>query len=196
MDDDAPRANELTYIYRRSLLGAPWEFKLAADGLAWTAGRASGLVRYSAIRRVRLSYKPVGMQTNRFLTEIWAEGAPRLAIASSSWKNMAEQERLDRPYADFVAALHRRILDAGAAVSWEQGNNPVLYWPGVAISLGIGLVLCALIIRSLQAQAIGAAAFVGAFLALLLWQGGNFFRRNRPGRYSPQSLPREVMPPI
>lgn len=197
MDDETPRAaSELTYVYRPSLLGAPWEFKLTGDGIVWSAGRRSGRVRYGAIRRVRLSYKPAGMQTARFLTEIWADGAPRLVIASSSWKSMVEQQRLDRPYAAFVAALHRRILDAGAAVSWEQGNNPLLYWPGVAVFAGIGLVLCTLIVRSLQARASGAAVFVGAFLVLFLWQGGNFFRRNRPGRYSPEALPREVMPPI
>ena len=36
--------------------------------------------------------------------------------------------------------------------------------------------------------------YIGAFLALFLWQAGNYFRRNRPGRYTPQALPPELMP--
>ena len=34
----------------------------------------------------------------------------------------------------------------------------------------------------------------GAFLALYLWQTENFLRRNRPGTYRPEALPKEVMP--
>jgi len=39
-----------------------------------------------------------------------------------------------------------------------------------------------------------AGAAVGGFLVLFLWQGGNFFRRNRPGLYRPEALPAELMP--
>jgi hypothetical protein len=49
-------------------------------------------------------------------------------------------------------------------------------------------------VRVLQAGAIVSAAIVGAFLALYLWQAGNFFRRNRPGTYRPDALPADVMP--
>jgi hypothetical protein len=46
----------------------------------------------------------------------------------------------------------------------------------------------------LQADTKAGAAFVGCFLLLLLWQGGNFFRRNRPGVYRPEALPAELLP--
>jgi hypothetical protein len=42
--------------------------------------------------------------------------------------------------------------------------------------------------------ALGAVAVVGVFLALFLWQGGSFFRRNRPGLYRPDALPPDLMP--
>ena len=38
------------------------------------------------------------------------------------------------------------------------------------------------------------AAFIGAFLLLFLWQGGNFFRRNKPGVYRAEAPPPELMP--
>ncbi len=187
-------ADELIYSYRPSLLGAPWSFRLAAGGLYWEAGRKSGRIAYRDIRRVRLSFKPASMQSQRYLTEIWADGAPTLKIVSSSWKSMVEQERLDRAYSTFIAALHRHIVEAGGAVTFEQGSNALLYWPGVAIFAAVSLGLALLVARALQTQAFGAAAFIGAFLALFLWQAGSYFRRNRPGTYRADALPSALLP--
>lgn len=187
-------ADNLTYIYRPSLLGAPWEFKLNDTGVEWTAGRRSGRVDFAKVRRLRMSYRPANMQMQRFVTEIWADGAPKLQIASSSWKSMFEQERLDKPYSDFIGELHRRIALAGAAAEFVQGSHPLLYWPGLAVFIGVGLALLLLVLRALQAGAIGGAIFIIAFFALFLWQGGNFFRRNRPGVYRPDEPPPLLVP--
>jgi hypothetical protein len=134
------------------------------------------------------------MQTQRFLLEIWAEGAPKLEICSSSWKSMVEQERLDGPYTAFVMELHRRIAALGVAVRYEQGSDPLRYWPGLAVFAGIALALAALTVRGLQAQAWRGTALVAAFLLIFLWQVGNYFRRNRPAHYRPDALPAELMP--
>ena len=186
--------NDLAYSYRPSLLGAPWEFRLAGAGIEWSAGRKSGRIAMREVRRVRISYRPASMQSQRFLTEIWADGAPKLEILSSSWKSLVEQERLDKPYSAFVAELHVRLMKAGATAHFEQGSNPLLYWPGLVVFSGTALGLAWLVVRALQANSTGGAAFIGAFLVLFLWQGGNFFHRNRPGRYSPDALPAALMP--
>ena len=195
MSIDRTSAGEpVAYAYRPSLLGAAWEFKLAGDGIDWAAGRKAGHIPFRAVRRLRMSYRPASMQSHRFMTELWAEGAPKLKILSSSWKSLVEQERLDKPYAAFVAELHRRIALAAPPARFEQGSHPLLYWPGLLVFVGVALGFAALIARSLQAGAMSGAAFVGGFLVLFLWQGGNFFRRNRPGLYRPEALPAELMP--
>ena len=182
------------YSYRPSLLGAAYEFKLAGDGLDWAAGRKTGHVPFRNFRRLRMSYRPASMQAHRFMTELWAEGAPKLEILSSSWKSLVELQRLDRPYTAFVGELHRRIALAAVPVRFEQGSNSVLYWPGLAAFVGVAAGLALLVVRALQADAKGGATFVCFFLALFLWQGGNFFRRNRPGLYRPDALPAGLMP--
>lgn len=187
-------AEGAAYTFRPSVLGAPREFRLAGDGLDWAVARKSGHIRFSDIRRLRLSYRPTSMQSHRFMTELWADGAPKLEILSSSWKSMIEQQRLDRPYAAFVTELHRRIALAAPPVRYEQGSNPLLYWPGLFVFTGLMLGLAVLVVRALQADTKAGAAFVGVFLLLLLWQGGNFFRRNRPGVYRPEAPPAELLP--
>ncbi|HZL32319.1 MAG TPA: hypothetical protein VFC54_14835 [Pseudolabrys sp.] len=191
-------ASDVAYSYRPSLLGAAWVFRLTEEGLIWDAGRRSGRIPYRAIRRVRLSYKPVSMQSQRFLLEVWADNAPKLEIVSSSWKSMVEQERLDKAYAYFVRELHRRIAlaqsSANETVRFEHGSAPLLYWPGLTVFAGVALGLAWLTVRTLQADARGGAVFIGAFMLLFLWQGGNFFRRNRPGVYRADALPEMLMP--
>ncbi len=184
----------IAYSYRPSLLGAAHEFKLAGDGLNWAAGRKAGHIPFRNFRRLRMSYRPASMQSHRFMTELWAEGAPKLEIMSSSWKSMVELQRQDRPYSAFVGELHRRIALADVPARFEQGSNPLLYWPGVAAFVGVALGLALLVVRALQADTKGGATFVLVFLVLFLWQGGNFFRRNRPGRYRPDAPPAELMP--
>ena len=76
-------AESATYSYRASLLGAPREFKLAGDGIDWVAGRKSGHIPFRAVRRMRMSYKPASMQSHRFMTELWAVGAPKLEILTT-----------------------------------------------------------------------------------------------------------------
>src|SRR5712691_11362720 len=104
-----PSGDTAAYTYRPSLLGAPWEFRLEPNDIAWVTGRRSGRVPFRDVRRLRMSFKPGNMQSQCFITEIWAEGAPKLAIASASWKSMFQQERQDRAYVAFIAELHRRL---------------------------------------------------------------------------------------
>jgi hypothetical protein len=187
-------AEDPRYDYKPTLLGAPWEFRLTADALEWQIGRRSGRVPYDRIARVRLSFRPVTMQTYRFLAEIWPADGPRLQIASTSWRNIIEQERKDTAYATFLAELHRRISTAGGRAAFVAGTPPILYWPGRAVFTAAALTMAALTFHAAWTGAWGAAAVLGGFLALFLWQVGGFFRRNRPGTYRPDALPPVLVP--
>jgi hypothetical protein len=185
---------EITYSYRPSLLGAPYEFRLGEQALEWRVGRRSGAVGWREVERVRLSFRPVSMQRHRFVAEIWAAGTPKLTVMSSSWKSMMVQERLDASYADFIAGLHRHLAQAQTRAVFEQGTNPLRYWPGVAVFAAVSLALAVLTVRALEAQTFGGAIFVAAFLVLFLWRGGDYFRRNRPRRYRVGAPPADLIP--
>jgi hypothetical protein len=189
-------ADDLTYAYRPSLIGTPAEFRLTGDTIAWSSGQGSGQVPLRNVRLVQMSYRPATMQPHRFVTELWADGAPRLEIASSSWKSMTEQERLDSRYATFITELHRRLAQAAVPARFQQGRHPLLFWPGLVFFALAGLAMAAVLTRALQTHFIGVAAFIAALLVLFIWQGGNFFRRNKPGSYRPDALPPELLPKV
>ena len=191
---DATEPDAPAYAYKPSLMGAPWEFRLAPDAIEWHIGRYQGLTAYTRIARVRLSFRPVTMQTRRFVTEIWPVDGPRLLIASSSWKSILEQEGRDQAYGAFIRELHRRILASGARVTFEAGSPAILYWLGLAVFVIVSLGLAALTVRALQAAAWPAVAIIGGMLCLFVWQSGNYFRRNRPGSYRPEALTEHLVP--
>ena len=187
-------AEELVYSYKPSLLGAPWEFRLTPTELVWEVGRHSGRVLYRNIRMVRLVYRPTTMQSSRFLAEIWSQDNPKLTIASVSWRSMLEQERQDAAYRNFVTVLHRHIGEAGDNARLVSGTPGFIYWPGLGVFALVALAMAALIAQALWTQSLGGAAIVAGFLAVLLWQVGQYLSRNRPGRYRSDVLPRRLLP--
>lgn len=190
----APAEPGEDYSYKPSLMGAPFLFRLRPDGLEWSRGRHRGLIGYRDITRLRLSYRPVTMQTARYQLEIWSRGTPRLPVVSGSWRSIVEMQPQGPAFRAFVVALHRRLVETGAAPRCERGIAAPLYWVGAVVLGGTALALVALGVRALQAQAWGGAGFIAAFLAVFLWQTGTFFSRNRPGRYAPDDLPAALLP--
>ncbi|HZD63826.1 MAG TPA: hypothetical protein VE200_13640, partial [Xanthobacteraceae bacterium] len=165
-DDEARRPDggeDPLYIHKPSLMGAPWELHLRPDALEWRTGRHQGRIPYARIARVRLSFRPVTMQTRRFVAEVWSEAGPRLSIASTSWRSMVEQEAQDQAYGAFVRELHRRIAAAGAAAAYDCGSPALLYWPGLAIFAAVVAGFAALIVQALTSGAYAGAAVVGGF---------------------------------
>jgi hypothetical protein len=191
---DDERAENPRYSFRPSLMTAPHEFELAPDALVWSLSGRQGRIPYRDVRRVRLSFRPVNLQTYRFLTEIWSEGAPPLKFASTSWRTMMDHTRQDSAYAQFVTALHEKLAVAGSTARFEHGRPPLLYWPGLIVFVGLSLTLALIVVRSLQDGSPATFLIIAALFALLLWQVGNMFRRNRPGLYQPTAIPRQVLP--
>ena len=124
-------ATDPVYIHKPSLMGAPWELRLRPEALEWRTGRHEGRIPYARITRVRLSFRPVTMQTRRFLAEVWSAGGPRLSIASTSWRSMVEQAAQDQAYGAFMRELHRRTIAALRRCCTGRGLRSSSVWSRV-----------------------------------------------------------------
>ena len=187
-------AADPTYAFKPSLIGGSCEFTLKPDGLHWQMGARSGRVRYERIRAVRLSYRPVTMQSRRFVTEIWSTDNPKIQLVSVSWRSVVEQARQDEAYSAFVTELHRRLAASESTAQFTTGLPVASYWFGVLIFVAVLLSIAVMIVRTLKLGEWSASAIIAAIFAVFALQIGNYFRRNRPSRYRPAAIPREVLP--
>ena len=190
LDEDGNPA----YAFKASLAGAMCRFTLKPDALHWEIGRRKGSARYDRLRMVRLSYRPVTMQSHRFVAEIWPSGESKIQIVSVSWRSMMEQQRLDAAYSAFIAELHRRIAIARGGTQFSAGLPRAIYWIGVTVFSAVLLATAALVLRAARTGQWAATAVVAMFLAVFAYQIGQYFYRNQPRRYQPDSIPAAVMP--
>jgi hypothetical protein len=193
-NDAEPHSGDPAYAYKPSVMGAPWEFALTREGLQWRLGYRSGLIRYDQIRRVRMSYRPATMQSKRYVTEIWSAGQPKIPIASTSWRNIMEQQRQDAAYTAFVSELHRRLAETGSTAQFVAGVPAVSYWIGLPIFSAAMVALAILVVHAIKLEQWTVAALIAALFVAFAMQLGTYFRRNWPTRYRPGDLPARVLP--
>jgi len=182
------------YAYKASLIGSAHQFELTDRGLSWQVGSKSGVWPYADIATIRLSYRPVSMQSRRFRTDIEHANRQRIAILSTSWQTVALMAPQDDDYLAFITQLHARLQQAGSRAALIGGVKPGVYAAGVALLALVAIAMTGLLARAVATGAFGGALFLVGFAALFGWQIGGFVRRNRPRTYSFDDLPRELLP--
>lgn len=182
------------YAYRASLIGSAHRFTLEDDGLSWQAGRRSGKWRYADIAGLRMSYRPMSMQSRRFRTDMQHRGGGRITVMSTTWQTLALMAAQDDGYRAFIVELHRRLAEHGGRASLVAGLNPVLYFAGAGALALLAAAMAALLVRALVTGEWAGALFIVGLSALFGWQIGGFMRRNRPRAYTFDALPQDLLP--
>jgi len=83
----------------------------------------------------------------------------------------------------FIRGRAIRHLEKGRIVIFGGGTGNPYFSTDTAAS-----------VRALEIGAYSGAAMVAGFFALFVWQSGSYFKRNRPGQYRPEAVPKEVLP--
>jgi hypothetical protein len=190
----APIASGNRYAYKASLIGAAHQFELTDQGLSWQAGSKSGVWPYKDIAAIRLSYRPVSMQSRRFRTDIESRSGQRIVILSTSWQTVALMAPQDRDYREFVTRLHARLQQAGSKAALIGGIGPKTYGAAVVLLGLVGIAIAGLLVRAILTGEFAGGLFLVGFAALFTWQIGGFVIRNRPGAYSFDHLPEPLLP--
>jgi hypothetical protein len=192
LPNDAPSGDR--YAYKASLIGSAHEFELTDKGLAWTAAGRSGLWAYAEISEIRLSYRPVSMQSRRFRADISHAGGGRIRILSTTWQTVSLMTPQDHGYRAFMTELHRRMAAAGSTASLTGGLGASLYATAIALLAVLAIAMTALLARAVAIGEWPGALFLIGFAALFAWQIGGFVARNRPIAYTFDHLPEKLLP--
>jgi hypothetical protein len=194
MPSDSPDGAGLRYAYKASLIGSAHQFELTEQGMSWRIAGRSGLWDYADIAAVRLSYRPVSMQSRRFRADIEKAGGGRLAVFSTSWQTAALMAPQDQDYRAFIIGLHARMARAGSRAHLAGGLHPRLYAAAIVVVALLAVAMAGLLLRSIVSGAWAGALFLVGFAALFAWQVGGFITRNRPRTYTFDDVPKALLP--
>jgi hypothetical protein len=182
------------YAYKASLIGAAHRFELTDGGLSWHMAGKSGVWPYADIAAVRLSYRPVSMQSRRFRADLDNADRGRLVIVSTSWQTAALMAPQDQDYRAFIVQLHRRLAEAGSKAALIGGLGPRIYAAAILLLALVAVAMSGLFIRAVATGEWAGALFLVGFAALFAWQVGGFVGRNRPQAYTFDHLPEALLP--
>jgi hypothetical protein len=183
-----------SYSYKPSLIGSACQFELTDGGVSWRVSGRSGTWRYEKIAAIRLSYRPMTMQSRRFRADICNVSGQSIPIISVSWQTAALVAAQDEPYRNFITQLHRRIADAGGKPVLSAGLKPAVYGLGLVAVGFVGIALVGLLIRAAMTGSYSGILFLVGFAALFGWQIGGFMKRNKPRYYTLDSVPNDLVP--
>jgi hypothetical protein len=184
----------ISYVYKASLISSAYQFELTDSGLSWQMGRRSGVWPYAEIASIRLSYRPVSMQSRRFRADIARAGGERIAILSTTWQTVSLMTPQDQDYRTLITELHRRMKAAGSKASLIGGIGTVTYAMAVAMLVLLAIAMIGLLVRALATSEFTGALFLVGIAIWFAWTIGGFIKRNRPRRYSFDALPETLLP--
>jgi hypothetical protein len=182
------------YAYKASLIGSAHEFELTDAGLSWQARGKSGVWPYADIAAIRLSYRPVSMQSRRYRADVEHKNGQSITILSTSWQTVALMTPQDRDYRALVAQLHQRVERAGGRPALIGGIGPITYAGGCLLLALVAIAITGLLARAVATHEFGGALFLVGFAALFGWQMGGFIWRNKPRTYTFDALPATLLP--
>jgi hypothetical protein len=187
-------ASPTCYAFKASLIGAAHQFELTDEGLKWRMAGKSGVWPYASISSIRLSYRPVSMQSRRFRADIEAEDRGRLVLFSTTWQTAALMAPQDQDYRTLIVELHRRMAAAGSTAKLAGGLKPRLYTAAMVLLAFVAVAMAGLFVRAILVGEWAGVLFLVGFAALFAWQIGGFVRRNRPRAYTFDDLPAGLLP--
>jgi hypothetical protein len=190
----ARQASNVSYAYKASLIGSAHQFELTERGLSWQVGSKSGIWPYNAIASVRLSYRPISMQSRRFRADVESSAGQRIAVVSTSWQTVALMAPQDREYRDFIIELHARMERAGSKAVLIGGIGPKTYLAGLVLLGLVAIAIAGLLLRAITTGEFAGGLFLVGFAALFTWQIGGFVIRNRPQQYTFSGVPESLLP--
>lgn len=149
---------------------------------------------YADIAAVRLSYRPMSMQSRRFRADIEHKSGQSISAFSTTWQTVALMAPQDRDYRAFIELLHARLKAAGGRVALVGGIGPMTYAGGCLLLALVAIAIAGLLARAVATGEFAGALFLVGFAALFGWQMGGFIRRNKPRLYTFEELPETLLP--
>ena len=114
----------------------------------------------------------------------------KIKLKNQHYKGFASFEERSRTYVPFVAALHKKLERKN--VTFVKGIG-VLFYVVVGLLLLMGLAYLGLAIF-LFTENWWISLFMLLALAFILFKSIPFLKKNKPGTYTVETIPKELLP--
>jgi hypothetical protein len=181
MTPDTDDGRKISYQHRAKAYAQDASFVLEDDHVMVNQGRRSGAFHYRDIMLIRLMYKPRNTTNEGYQAKIYRRDRKTASLTN---------------YTRFVRALIGETVRVNPSAVLEAGLPRWLH--GLTSVAGI-IALLALAIVTVQAVINGAwpvALLTAALTAYFGWWSWRYLGRNLPRRFSADSIPPDVMPPV
>lgn len=204
MTSNPPRAPEARFDL--CINGGSFRFKqaeatlvLSDEGVSYTLDGRSGLRPYARLKRIRLQAVHGGRNSPwEALVQLeFASGRPLNVFSTGPFG--ADDPVRDKAFIGFVEELHRRLsAEDRTRIEFLRGIPPGSHrvLVGVMIFFFVFGVAGLFILTKTMSRDIPVVAVLGPMAALAgigIWVASSV-NRNKPGRYDPERLPRELYP--
>lgn len=184
----------IAYSHLPRLGGAGVRLELVPEALLWSIGPREGRLALADITSVQLRFQPAKFAAPSFEMEIAGRDGTRLKAGSASRVSLTGVRDQREDYAAFVRALHRALAASGATLRCRGGYAPLRFWAMVAAGLLALAGLLAVLGFAILQQEWPFAMFLAALGAFVVWPTAEMIWRNRPVAYTPEALPRHLLP--
>lgn len=184
----------MEYAFRKSAFEKEKTYALVKEGIEVTDHEGNkALYKYSDIIEVHTSY--AASKNNAFYQCVlkMANGAS-LQLKSQHYRGIADFVDRNEAYSSFIQGLHELLALANPAVTYKKGVGLVGYIISMIIFIIAGLLfpiisIFALIAGSLLYGIIGAIGSIFLLIKMV-----KYTKKNRPGKYTPNSIPGNLLP--
>lgn len=192
----ADTLQDYLYAHRAKPFSAPLELRLTGTTFTAERGRSNQVFRLDGIERIHLSFSPRNTAREVFVCEVRATDGKSVRFDNLSWISLVQTERLDAGFRRFVLELISRAAQQSPGLRLEAGISMLRYRLMQMAGLGLfAALLASAVMAATKNSTLVALASLGlaAYFAFWLW---TFLVRNRPGRFTPETVPARVLPAV
>ena len=188
-----PAEIPLTYTQNPRPVGFPVTYKLVSDRLVVDTVKRVDEFPLRDVEQVRLTYEPGKLARGFYKAAVRFRDGRTVSLGSVSWSSVFHSVDQAPAYGAFVAALVAAIGEASPRARLEAGK-PLLVWGAmVAVAAAIAAAIAAAVALPLSHGSPMGSLVALALGAVMAWQMGPVVRRNRPRRFTPQTLPADLL---
>jgi hypothetical protein len=183
------------YTVRRHAFEKERTWSIEPSGLAWKSADASGYIGFGEIASLRLEWAATRADRSRYACHVTGPAGGFETIVSTTYAGPMNFPDQADAYVPFIRELVRRVAQENPGCRFEAGATSFRWLTSIA-AMTLGLIFLGMVLLAIGLPLTGLIVAKLALLAILVPIAISWIGKNRPRRFVPPDIPRNVLPPL